>query len=171
MIRRLTIAAILATVGILATLPAYATHSTEGTVSATVTPGVFAVTVTGTPAYGTVALSSTNVEPTGQTCSSTTGPAFNASNTGTVPSDYLIKGADSAAWTLEATAGNNQYVHRFATNPTTCTFAALDTTNTALATVNNGNSIDVYLNFDAPTDTSSTSAQTLDVTVVATASP
>lgn len=171
MIRKLAIACILTVVGVLATLPAYATHSTTGSVNATVTPGVFAVTVTGAPEYGTVNLSATNVEPGAQVCSTSTSPAFNAANGGTVSSAYLIRGADSAAWSLAGTAANNDYVHRFATDAPTCTFADLTTTSQALDTVAAASSVDVYLNFDAPTDTDSTSEQTIAVTVVATAAP
>lgn len=86
-----------------------------GTVSATVTAQNVSVTVTdGSIAYGILAVN---------TSKSTTVADLNdlqtATNNGNVVEDFNIKGADSAAWTLAAAPGAEQYTHRFCT--TTCT--------------------------------------------------
>ncbi|MFH1970767.1 MAG: hypothetical protein ABIJ05_00060 [Patescibacteria group bacterium] len=81
---------------------------TEGTVNATVTAKNIACSLSNaTIAYGTIALSGTQ---------NTTAQGLNvtspvANNTGNVAENFLIKGTDSAAWTLELTVGANQYVH------------------------------------------------------------
>lgn len=88
-------------VGLIAA-PVSANHvSPSDTVSATVEPGLIAVTVTkGNLDYSLVEFSTSTTlsraEPTSQSCSGSSGPAFTAKNTGTLTADFLIKGGPSA---------------------------------------------------------------------------
>ena len=152
-----------------------ATHTPEGNVAATVTPASISLTVTlGNLGYGILNTHDTLKEPTGQDCSTTTvGQAFTVTNNGTGNEDFDIKGAASTpgTWTLAGSAGADAYVHRFATDSTTCTFTDLLTTDLQLAaSVASTSSVGVYLQLDMPTSTGNTDEQTLPITVTATAS-
>lgn len=150
---------------LLTLIPMSAYAQTEATVSATVTPGFVAVSVNpGTVAYGTVNLGSVDVVP---------GPAFvTATNDGTVTSDFLIRGADTTAWTLSGTAGANAYVHRASSDAFAVQDLALLTTNQAFkAGILAGGTAGVSLKMNVPTSSSSSLEQTAAVTVVATVAP
>lgn len=173
MIRRLTIAGILAVVGVLTALPAYATHTGDATVNATVTPGVISVTTTGSQlAYGTRNLATIDNEPGSQDCGADTNAAFTATNNGTLDAAFTIRGANSSpgGWVLDegGAIGADQYVHRFATDGTFCTWDTLDTSDKPLEDpVAKDDVIFVFLKMDMPDETTVTDAQTLPVTVVA----
>ena len=177
--RKIGLAVVMAIVATLATLPAYATHNTPAVVSATVTPGLVSVTLdTSLIAYGTLNLGLANQEPIDtsdaannqtQVCSTTTEP-ITATNSGNVNGDISIRGADStgAVWTLVSTGpGTDEYIHRVSTNPTTCTFTALTTSNLQIgASIAGAGTQDFYLNLDLPTDvTTSTTEASLPITV------
>lgn len=139
--------------------------ATTATVSATVTVQNISVSASdGTVAYGTLGVNSsagTNGSDT-QT----------ATNNGNITEDLLIKGANSANWTLGATAGTDQYVHKFCL----ATCAAPPTNYTALTTsyqdihedlaASGTQTFDLYIT--TPTSSTSFSQQSVDITILAT---
>lgn len=140
--------------------------ATTAAVTATVTVQNISVAVTdGTVSYGTLALNSS--AGTNGTDTQT------AQNDGNVTVALNIRGQNTAAWTLGATAGTNQYVHRFCT--ATCTsaptnYTALTTSYQTLAASKAAaatQTFDLYLS--TPTSTSSYTQQSVDVTVQASA--
>lgn len=139
--------------------------ATEATVTATVTVQNISVSVTdGTVAYGTLGLNSSLGTNAAQTQTAT--------NDGNVLTDLLIKGQDTAAWTLQAAAGANQYVHRYCvatcgTAPTN--YTALTLNNQTLSNdlaVSGNQTFDLYLT--TPTSSASYTQQSVNVTVTAT---
>jgi hypothetical protein len=155
-----SVLAILVLFGAALTFPAIADD--EKTVNATVQPLVIALNVDPTSlSYGNRQLGSTASEPNAP---------FAVVNTGSVPEQFMIRGANSSpgGWTLGASAGSNIYVHRFRLS-TSGTFVELTTANKLLnSNVLPSGSFLVNLNLDMPTGTTSLSEQTLPVTVVAT---
>lgn len=147
--------------------------ATEATVTATVTAQNVAVSVSdGNVTYGTLALSATR-----STLPAEENEMQTATNDGNVTSDLSIKGQNSAAWTLGATQGANQYFHKFcndtandcSTPPTS--YTALTTNYQTLATgVAASGSIDFQLQIGLPTSTSSYAQQSVDVFVQISAS-
>ena len=139
------------------------------TVSATVTVQNISVSVSdGTVAYGTIGQNTTK-----STCTSELNDAQTVTNDGNVNEDFLIKGQNSANWTLAATAGTDQYVHKFL-NGTCSTFSggtALTTSNQSLATgvAPNGN-VTLNLQINTPNPSTVFTQQSVDVTITATAS-
>ena len=142
-------------------LPALAAGH-EGTVSATVTPQLVALSILdGEVNYGflganasqnTVTLVDTQV----------------VTNDGNVVEDFNVRGQDSTNWTLAATADSEQYKHEFTTTGTFGT--ALTTSNQSLDTdvaVNDTTNLD--LKITTPTSTAATATHSVNVTVVATA--
>ena len=155
--------AVIAGVVALGSSSALADHSPESTVSATVTPAVLSVTVTpNTVDYDVVELSSTDNLPTPET--------FTATNNGSITENIDIRGADTDNWTLEATAGPNQYVHK-ASKDAFSTTITLATSNLPL--VDTGVAVDgtvtVSLKLDAPTVSTTAAEQIAVVTVIAVA--
>jgi hypothetical protein len=146
----------------------------EATVAATVTVRNIALSVAdGTVAYGTL-----DINATQNTC--TTAPALNdpqtITNTGNVAQNFLVRGTNSANWTLGSPAGSNIYEHRFvsgacATWPTPAPGGtALTTVNATLATnIAAGATTILHLRINTPTATTFFTAQTVNVIVVATA--
>lgn len=133
-------------------------------VTATVTIQNISVSVNdGTVAYGTLALN---------TSAGTNGTdTQTATNDGNVTVDFNIRGHDSAAWTLENTAGANQYVHRFCTascaTPTT-NYSALEEDYDTLATNKAASQTQTFdLHISTPTSTSTHAQQNVNVTVQA----
>jgi len=144
----------------------------EGSVSATVTPQIIAVSVLPADvAYGTLDLSASDVSRT--TAESVT---ITATNDGNVNEDFTIRGSDSDNWTLDfspadtGTIAVNQFVHRFDAGATftPAEAAALDTTGKSLAT-NVVTTADFVLEMNMPLSGSTSGLQTTTVTVVATA--
>lgn len=160
--RSILLFGVLVLVGALA-VPAYASHTGESTVTATVTPGVVSVSVSPTSVdYGTVVLGATDAVPTP--------PTFDATNNGTVLEDFDIRGANTTDWTLVSTApGTDQYRHEASPDAFTTTLV-LTTSNQPLAgNVAASGVVTVSLRLDAPSDSSVTTQQSAQVTVVATA--
>lgn len=140
-----------------------------GVVTATVTAQNVSVTVAdGTVSYGIVVLN---------TSKSTTAGDLNdlqtATNNGNVAEDLNIKGQDTAAWTLTASAGANQYTQKFCISSCTTyptNYTALTTSYQTLATnIATSGTRTFDLGLTTPTSTSSYTSQSVDVTVQAVA--
>lgn len=152
----------------LSALPVFA--ATTGNVSATVTTQNISVTVSdGTVSYGTLDSNTSK-----STIASDLNDLQTATNDGNVNEDLNIRGQNSAAWTLAATSGTDQYVHRFCT--ATCgtpptNFTAL-TTNYQSLTTNAAPSGSQTFDLQITTPNPSTvfTQQSVDVTVQAVAS-
>ncbi len=155
--------AIVAAFAALGGSPALATHTGTAEVSATVTPVVLSVIVSpGLVEYFTVELNSADNFPDPTT--------FTATNNGNIIEDFWIRGADTAGWTLEATVGANQYVHKASKDAFTTTIV-LTTTNEVLDDTGiavNGE-VTVSLKLDAPTASTTAAEQNAAVTVIAVA--
>lgn len=138
-----------------------------------ITYGVVSISITdGAVAYGTLA---TNIS------TDTTSGGLNdtqvATNDGDTAEDFNIKGQDSANWTLAGAAGSEQYAHFFCIggsgSPDPCdtgpTWTALTTSYSSLATniAATGNKR-FDLKLTTPTATSTTSQQSVNITVQAT---
>lgn len=143
-------------------LPARAADT--ATVTATVTVQNISVTVSdGTVAYGTLA----------NNTSAGTNPSDlqTATNNGNVTENFQIKGQNSVGWTLAATAGSDQYVHKFCT--ATCgtpptNYTALTTSYQTLATgkaVSGTQTFDLYIT--TPNPSTVYTVQSVDITVLA----
>ena len=111
--KKILLPAILFFAGLILTVPTSAAG--EGTVTATVTPEVVSVTVspTTTIGYGTHPLGTTDIV----TKTPSVNQNLDAVNTGTINETFYIRSDDATAgastWTLAATQGANQYVHKF----------------------------------------------------------
>ena len=139
----------------------------SATVAATVTVQNISISVgSGTVSYGT--LGSNTAE---STISSDLNDTQTATNTGNVAEDFNIKGQDSAGWTLSASTGSNQYVHKFCTS--TCgspptNFTALTTSYQALASNVGSNGTQKFdLQITTPNPSTVFTQQSVDVTVQA----
>jgi hypothetical protein len=143
------------------TFPAIADDSK--TVNATVTPIVIAVNVDPpTLSYGT--------KEVGKTAQIPNPPGFVATNSGSVPENFLIRGAASTpgGWILASTAGANAYVHRYKVNGAG-SFAPITTTAAQIhGNLSPSSSVVIDLELDMPITTTSVVEQTLPVTIVAT---
>ena len=119
----------------------------------------------GTVAYGTIGQNTTK-----STCTSELNDAQTVTNDGNVTENFLIKGQNSANWTLAATAGTDQYVHKFL-NGTCSTFSggtALTTTDQTFATgIAPSGTATLNLQITTPTATSYFTQQSVDVTITA----
>jgi hypothetical protein len=112
-----------------------AAAANSANVNATVTVQNISLTVStdGVIPYGTLGQNST-----ANTCS--TAPNLNDAqtiqNNGNVPEDFAIAGVDTVSWTVETTAGTDQYVHSYKNGACTTTFTGdgtLDTTPASFA--------------------------------------
>lgn len=137
----------------------------ESTVNATVMPILISLNVSPTAiGYGSKPLGATNVTPDSLPIAVT--------NTGSVDEKFLIRGAPTANWTLAATAGANQYVHKFSLQ-SGGTYTTLTTTNQTLFPTTPGQgviptgSLDLFLRMDLPTSSTVFTQQTASVTIVA----
>ncbi|HCR81446.1 MAG: hypothetical protein UY13_C0002G0138 [Candidatus Pacebacteria bacterium GW2011_GWB1_47_8] len=146
-----------------------ASAASSANVTATVTIQNVSVAVTdGSVAYTTVSTSGN-----ADTTSNGVNDSQTATNDGNVTEDLNIRGADSTSWTLAATAGSEQYAHKFCitTCDTTPTWTALTTSNQTLAASVATSGTQVFdLQFLAPTATTQTAQESLTVTVQASAS-
>jgi len=143
---------------------------TTDDVSVTVTLQNVSVTVSdGTVAYGTLGTSAQE-----DTTSNGINDSQTATNNGNVTADFNIRGSDTAAWTLEAAPGADQYSHEFCTSncDASPTWNDLDTPayNTLSSGVTASSSQVFDLQISTPTSTSSFLEQQADVTVQAVAS-
>jgi hypothetical protein len=119
----------------------------------------------GAVAYGTLPLNTSK-----STCTSELNDAQIVTNNGNVTENFLIRGQNSANWTLAATAGTDQYVHKFL-NGTCSTFSggtALTTSDQTFATgiPPNGTAI-LNLQITTPTATNYFTQQSVNVTITA----
>jgi hypothetical protein len=155
--------AIVATFAALGGSPALATHTTESTVSATVTPAVLSVTASPTSVdYDVVELTSTDNLPTPTT--------FTATNNGSITENIDIRGADTADWALvSGVPATDEYRHEFSKDGFT-TPLILTTSNQPLDTgITVSSFVTVSLRLDAPTASTTAAQQTAPVTVIAVA--
>jgi len=128
----------------------------------------------GTVAYGQVAVGAS-------VSTLSLGDMQIATNTGDAAEKFSIKGQDSASWTLESTAGPNQYVHGFCVwttegdcdnDPGPNDYTALTPEYATLAvSVNVAGVVNFHLRITTPTVNSATDQQHVDVTVLAEAIP
>ncbi len=144
----------------------YSFAASSAVVSATVTVQNISMTVaSSTIAWGTL--------PAGT--ASSTNPAFTntLTNSGNVAENFLVKGQNSANWTLAATAGSDAYEE--ATCATSCTtaptgYTALTTTNATLASNVASlatSPLDLYIK--VPTTSTVFTQQSVDITLTAVA--
>lgn len=140
-----------------------------GTVNATVTAQNVSVTVAdGAIAYGILAVSTSK-----STISTDLNDLQTATNSGNVPEDFNIKGSNSAAWTLAATPGVEQYSHKFCT--ASCTtpptnYTALTTSYQTLGlNIATAGTKTFDLQLSTPTSTAVFTAQNVDITIQAVA--
>ncbi|MEO7364643.1 MAG: hypothetical protein ABIV43_04040, partial [Candidatus Saccharimonadales bacterium] len=145
-----------------------------GQVILTYTTSIISVTVAdGSITYGIVP---------GGSNASTVASSLNdtqlATNDGNITEDINIRGNDSAGWSIAGTAGSNQYVHSFCKtgsgSPDPCdtspTWVPLTTSYQSLVlglTVSSSQRFDLQLT--APTSSSTTSSQSVNVTIQAVA--
>ncbi|MCH8063580.1 MAG: hypothetical protein IH861_13885 [Chloroflexi bacterium] len=133
----------------------------ESTVNATVIPAFVAVSALPTSVdYGVKTLGSTAQLPDPTT--------FVATNDGNITADFLVRGGDTADWTLAATADADVYVHRASSDGFTTTIM-LTTTNQILQNgIASSGTSTVSLSMDLPTSSIATTVQTAPVIIVAT---
>ncbi len=139
----------------------------QSTVIATVTVQNIALSVTdGTIAYGIIPANTSR-----STCTTEANELQTVTNTGNVSATFNIRGTNSANWTLAATPGADQYVHRYL-NTTCSTFSGgtpLTLTNQNLATsVAPLGTTPLNLQVTAPNPSTVFTAQNVDVIVQAT---
>ena len=146
-----------------------------GTVAATVTVQNISLTVAdGAVAYGTIAVSTIKDTTSGGVDDTQVG-----TNNGNVTEKFNIKGADTTncVWTLAATAGADQYFHKFCTTgtgtPDPCDAGPTwNVLTTAYATLAASVAVDGTQRFDlqigVPTSSTCYTAATAVVTVLAT---
>jgi len=146
--------------------------ASSATVAATVTIQNISVSVSdGDVSYGTLATSTSR-----STIASEENEMQTATNNGNITENLNIKGQNTAAWTLSATAGADQYVHKFCndtdndcTTPPT-NYTALTTNYQTLDTsVTTSGTADVQLQITTPSSSSSFTQQSVDVIVQAVA--
>ena len=164
--RKLFVALALALVATAIAVPVYAAHTPEGTVTATVSLAQISIGVDPTSvAYGPLDLESTGNFPSPT--------SFVVTNNGDVTEDFIVRGQNSANWTLGPDAGTNIYKHEVSTNA----FGGgedfvLDTSGVAVASnIATNGTVTMSLRLDMPLVTAFTGVQEVDVTIVATASP
>lgn len=115
--------------------------------------------------YGTIPANTTK-----STCTSELNDAQTLTNDGNVTEDFLIRGQNSANWTLAATAGSDQYVHKFL-NGACSTFSggtALTTSDQTFATgIAVGGTATLNLQINTPNPSSVFTEQSVNVTITA----
>ena len=137
--------------------------ATEGSVTATVTVQSISLTVTdGTVAYGVLVVNTST-----STLGLTPVDTQTATNNGNVTENFNIRGTNSANWTLQAAAGNEQYVHKFSTNGG-ASYTPLTLVNQTLATGKAPLGTQSFdLQITTPTATTFFTQQSVNVTVQA----
>jgi hypothetical protein len=144
--------------------------SSSATVTSTVTVQSVSVSVSsGTVSYGTIAANTSE-----DTTASGLDDTQTVTNNGNVAEDFAIQGQDSADWTLGSTPGVNTYEQQFCT--TSCTspptnYTALTTSNQSLASsVGATDTASLDLRITTPTSSTSTTSESVNVTILASAS-
>jgi len=119
----------------------------------------------GTIAYGMLPLNTSK-----STCTSELNDAQIVTNNGNVTENFLIRGQNSANWILAATAGTDQYVHKFL-NGTCSTFSGGTTLTTSDQTFATGiapnGTATLNLQITTPTATNYFTQQSVNVTITA----
>jgi hypothetical protein len=119
----------------------------------------------GTITYGMLPLNTSK-----STCTSELNDAQTVTNNGNVTENFLIRGQNSANWTLATTPGTNQYVHKFL-NGTCSTFSggtALTTSDQTFATgIPPNGTATLNLQITTPTATDYFTQQSVNVTITA----
>ncbi len=163
---------LLVVTGILAASLVYGASSTSS-VTATVTAQNISIGVgDGSIAYGTVALSSSASTTVNGGLNGGLGDTQSATNTGNITENFNIKGQNTTNWTLGATAGSEQYAHKFCNNGTcnaSPSWTALTTNYQTLAsgiTTSGTQSFDMQILI--PSSTATFTVQNPDVIVQAT---
>lgn len=137
--------------------------ATSATVTSTVTIQNVSVGVTsGTVNYGTLAV--------GATLSTIQlGSTQIVTNSGNVAEDFVVAGQNSTNWTLAGTPAADTYVHKFSSNAGGA-WTALTTSNQALGTnIGVGSTVSLDLQITAPSSSTVTTQQNVNVSVLATA--
>jgi hypothetical protein len=165
---------LLTSVGIVFVLFAAVANIAQASGSATVTSTVTVQNVSVSVSSGTVSYGTIAADTSEDTSSSGLSDTQTVTNNGNVPEDFAIAGQNSADWTLASTPGVNQYVQQFCTASCTSAptnYTALTTNNQSLASsvaANDTASLD--LRITTPTSSTSTTSESVNVTIVATAS-
>lgn len=144
--------------------------SSSATVTSTVTIQSVSVTVaSGTVSYGTLATNTSK-----STIASDLNDTQTVTNNGNVAEDFAIQGQNSADWTLGTSPGSNTYEQQFCTSSCTSpptNFTALTTSNQSLASnvAATSGTASLDLRITTPTSSTSTTSESVDVTLLATA--
>ena len=164
-VKRLFAAAILSLLAVIPAASAFA--ASTASVAATVTTQNISVSVTdGSVSYGTLSAGASK-----STTASDLNDTQTATNDGNVAEDFNIKGQNSANWTLAASAGTDQYSHKFCT--ATCTspptsYTALTTNYQSLASNKAAAGTQTFdLQITVPSPSTVYTQQSVDVTVQA----
>ena len=152
-------------------LPGVRAENTD-TVTATVTVQNISVSVTdGTVDYQTLGVGTSATTATGD--GDSVDDTQTATNDGNVTEDFDIKGQDSSGgWTLATSPGDEQYTHEFCTSDcdSSPTWTPLTTSYDTLATgITTSGTQNFDLRIQVPTSTTDYDPQSVDVTVLATA--
>jgi hypothetical protein len=119
----------------------------------------------GAISYGTLSANSTK-----STCTSELNDAQIVTNNGNTNENFLIRGQNSANWTLATTTGSNQYVHKFL-NGACSTFSggtALTTTDQSFVTgISPNGTTTLNLQINTPSQSTVYTQQSVDVTITA----
>ena len=162
---------ILICLGLVSVIPVVA--NTSAIIDATIIPEVISVKIPDTcPSsvnYTNVPLKALSRDPDGV-------PTLCAENNGSGKEDFEIRGADAESvggnkWTLESSAGADQYAHKRAVveGGVVGTFVSLTTTAVEFANdIEVGGKSEFRLRIDTPTESSSYEEHTTTVTVIAT---
>lgn len=149
----------------------YVIAADTATVAATVTVQNVSVSVSdGSITYGTIAAGASQ-------STVALGDTQTATNNGNVTEAFNIRGQNSTNWTLAATAGSDQYIHRFcndtdldcATPPTNYTALTSSGYTTLTASVASLGTVNFQLQITTPTVSTVFTQQSVDVTVQAVA--
>ncbi len=127
------------------------------------------ITTDGSVVYGTMGQNATKSTLPGEANDLQT-----VKNDGYITEKFNIKGQNSANWTLSATAGNNQYIHRFCndtdldcTTPPTNYTALTTNYQTLAANVAANGTVDIQLQINTPNPSTVFTQQSVDVIIQA----
>lgn len=152
-----------AVITIAAVLTITASAQTEGTVDATITSKVIAISVSPDElVYSSVEPKATKLKPSPD--------HFDVETVGSENVILSIRGSNTEDWTLHTSPGPNQYVHKFARG-SGASFVALGTEAQPYFGTNilpPDSVFNVFLELDMPTTTTTFDVQTANVTVIAT---
>ncbi len=158
--------------GLMAATLVYGVSST-GSVSTTITAQNISVGIgDGSVAYGSVPLGSSASTTVNGGLNGGLGDTQSATNTGNITENFNIKGQNTTNWTLAATAGSEQFAHKFCNNGScnaSPTWTAMTTNYQSLATgITTSGTQSFDLQILVPTATAYFTQQAADVIVQAT---